>query len=519
MEAWPGLRDFRPDAVLFSFDAHHLSADIQCGFDSTKAKARLETVLTELTGLWDIVKTEFSAAVVQQTVLPVLPDLLGNSEARFSGSASYFIDTLNQSLHEKAEQAGIDLVSVDRASRLEGLDAWHDPGMWHRAKQDISVRAAPLYGDLVMRVLAAARGRSAKVLVLDLDNTLWGGVVGDVGVEGILLGQGTTAGEAYASLQRYVSGLEQRGVILAVCSKNHDTVARQAFMTHPDMTLKISQISSFVANWDDKPKNLCCIAEELNIGLDAVVFVDDSPGERLLVRQTLPMVSVPEIPDDPALVVRCLSRAGYFEATRLTGDDRLRSQQYGSNRARQAAAAVATDIEGYLQSLEMQLKWSYFDSVNLGRAVQLINKTNQFNLTTRRYSEVAAAAVIDDPDAIGLVTRLVDRFGDNGIVGVIIGRRRDDDLHVDTWLMSCRVLGRRVEHATLEVLTWVARSHGIRTLIGEYIPSLKNRMVRDHYLNLGFEPCSPTSTGSMLFRRSVEMPGVGIDHFINVERA
>ena len=512
------LHRFRPDSVLLSFDARHISASIHARVDHAHVAERLDAAIESLAGLWRIVQDELRSTVLQQTVLPVLPDLLGSNESRLPGSAANFVDDVNHRLRDKAASACVDLVSVDRASRLDGLDGWHDAGMWHRAKQDIALGAAPLYGDLVLRVLAAARGGSAKALVLDLDNTVWGGTIADDGIEGILLGQGTAAGEAFTSLQSYASELEARGVLLAVCSKNDDAAARYAFETHPEMVLKHAQIVSFVANWQDKAGNLRRIAEELNIGLDALVFLDDSPAERLLIRQALPMVSVPETPDDPAQVVRCLSRAGYFEATMLTSDDRMRGKLYERNRARTEAAAGATDIEGYLASLDMRLQWSFFDALNLGRSVQLINKTNQFNLTTRRYTQASAAAIIDDPDAIGIALRLIDRFGDNGIIGIVIAHREGSDLNLDTWLMSCRVLGRRVEQATLQILASQARSRGVRSLRGEYIPSPKNGMVRDHYPKLGFEPCGSGDDGSMRYTLDLNAAPAPFNHAITIEQ-
>ncbi len=513
------LHRFRPDCVIFCLDARHVSAGVHARLDRAEVAERLESSIKSLCELWRIVKTRLQATVLQQTVLPVLPNLMGSNEVRLSGSPAHFVDAFNQRLREKADALSVDLVSIDREARLDGLDAWHDVGMWHRAKHDIALGAAPLYGDYVVRTLAAARGASAKALVLDLDNTIWGGTIGDDGVEGIALGQGTSAGEAFAALQTYAGELEQRGVLLAVCSKNDDGVARRGFTTYPEMLLNSSQVSSFVANWDDKATNLRHIAGELNIGLDALVFVDDSPFERLLVRQSLPMVAVPELPDDPALVVHCLSRAGYFEATVCTADDRNRGRQYESNRARHELAASATDMESYLASLEMQLQWSYFGDLNLSRAVQLINKTNQFNLTTRRYTQASAAAIIDDPSAIGITLRLTDRFGDNGIVGIVIARKTGPDLTLDTWLMSCRVLGRRVEQATLQVLCSEAQRLGVRTLIGEYIPSPKNGMVRDHYPKLGFLPHHVNSDGTMHFKLDLEAIPSPVNEFINIERA
>ncbi|ORV38807.1 hypothetical protein AWC00_19255 [Mycobacterium conspicuum] len=252
------------------------------------------------------------------------------------------------------------------------------------------------------------------------------------------------------------------------------------------MVLTRKQVASFVANWDDKVTNLRRVAAELNIGLESLVFVDDNPFERGLVRQELPMVAVPELPEDPALVPRCIADAGYFESLAITPEDRERTQQYFDNRERSELQSGATDMEGYLRSLQMRLQWRNFDKVNLQRTVQLINKTNQFNLTTKRYSEDEVLAVMDDPEAFGIYLRLFDRFGDNGIISIVIGKRVADAVLLDTWLMSCRVLGRQVEQATLNVVSEEARRLGVRRIIGEYHPTPKNSMVKDLYPKLGF---------------------------------
>jgi len=274
------------------------------------------------------------------------------------------------------------------------------------------------------------------------------------------------------------------------------------------MVLKRGDIASFVANWRDKPTNLWAIAEELNIGIDALVFVDDNPFERELVRRELPMVAVPEVSDDPTSYAQTLADAGYFEAVAITDEDRARSGQYQSNRQRDALKASATDLDSYLRGLEMRLLWRRFDRVGLARTVQLINKTNQFNLTTRRYSEADVVAVMQDERAFGAQLRLIDRFGDNGIIAIVIGRLQDDaDLLIDTWLMSCRVLGRQVEPTTLNLVASLAKKLGARRLVGEYIPTSKNGMVRDHYKRLGFSACNENPNPDGATRHILDLAG------------
>jgi FkbH-like protein len=338
----------------------------------------------------------------------------------------------------------------------------------------------------VGRLLATKQGLSYKCLVLDLDNTLWGGVIGDDGLEGIVLGQGSASGEAYVAVQEYAREQARRGIILAVCSKNDDPVAREPFQEHPDMALKISDIACFVANWQDKASNLRQIAERLNIGVDSLVFLDDNPFERALIRQELPIVAVPEVSEDAALYPYALADAGYFESLVVTDEDRERSGQYQGNTKREVLRESSTDMNSYLRSLEMKLIWRRFDQIGLQRTVQLINKTNQFNLMTRHYTDTDVQSIMSDPRAVGLQLRLTDRFGDNGIIGIVIGQLQDNSaMLIDTWLMSCRVLGRQVEQATLNLFAETAKSMGAHSLIGEYKPTPKNRMVDKHYHKLG----------------------------------
>lgn len=493
------LHRFAPDAVLFALDAAHLLRGVDATQDQAGADAALSGITAHLTHCWRLVRTEFSCPVLQQTVLPVFPALLGGNEHRLSGSRYAIVRRLNTELRFLAETEGVDLLTVDDQVAEHGLVTWHDRGLWHRAKQEITPAQAPVYGELVARQLAARLGKSFKCLVLDLDNTIWGGVIGDDGLEGIVLGQGSAVGEAFSDVQVFARELASRGIILAVVSKNDAATARAAFEQHPEMVLKLSDISCFIANWNDKPANLREIARQLNIGLDAIVFLDDNPFERELVRRELPMVAVPEIGDDPAFYPATLAAAGYFESLGLTAEDRGRSRQYQANAERGALAAGATDLPAYLRELKMTLLWRRLHLVALSRIVQLINKTNQFNLTTRRYTDVEIRTLIDDPYSFGLQFRLLDRFGDNGIISVVIGRQdAAGDVVLDTWLMSCRVLGRHVENAMLGVIVEQARAMNANRLLGVYLPTAKNRMVEGHYEKLGFTPLDRHDNGERL---------------------
>ena len=481
------LHAFNPTAVLVALDAYHLTAGVTAAMDATTADAALTEMRDRLREVWRLAGEAFRCPIIQQAALPVHLSLLGNNEHRLPGSRARLLTRLNAAIRDMAEAEGIDVLAVDDRACRDGVGKWHDPALWHRSKQEVSPTAGPLYGDLVARWLAAKQGRSFKCLVLDLDNTVWGGVIGDDGLEGIVLGQGSPLGEAYTAFQEYARELSRRGVILAVCSKNDEANALEPFDKHPDMVLKRADIASFVANWSNKADNIRAIAQELNIGLDALCFIDDNPFERNLVRQELPMVAVPEVSDDPTGYPLALSDGGYFEALSVTDEDRERTSQYQGNKARDALKAAVTDLPSYLRGLEMQLIWRRFDTLGLQRIVQLINKSNQFNLTTRRYTDEDILAVMADSRAFGLQLRLTDRFGDNGIIAIIIGRMQaNQDLYIDTWLMSCRVLGRQVEPTTLNLIAQQAASLGARRLVGEYIPTKKNAMVKEHYARLGF---------------------------------
>jgi FkbH-like protein len=491
------LHAFRPDTVLFAFDAAHLTQGLHAALSAGDADAMLDEVTGRITQCWSLARAAFACPVMQQTVLDVFPSLLGNNEHRLPGSRSRFVARLNETLRALADMHGVDLVALDDAARRDGLAAWHDPALWHRSKQEVTPARAPSYGELVGRLIAARQGRSYKCLVLDLDNTLWGGVIGDDGLDGIVLGQGSPLGEGFVAVQDYAKDLARRGVILAVSSKNDEANALEPFEKHPEMVLRRSDIASFQANWSDKAANIRAIAADLNIGLDSLVFLDDNPFERSFVREQLPMVAVPEVPDDdPSLVPGVLADAGYFESLGITAEDRERTAQYQENRARAELQANAGDMDSYLRALKMRMVWSRFDSVGQNRVVQLINKTNQFNLTTRRHTDTDIAAIMADPQSFGLQIRLLDRFGDNGIIAIVIGRTTaPGTVTIDTWLMSCRVLGRGVERTTLNLVAEQARALGATRLVGAYIPTKKNGMVRDHYSKLGFSVLSQADDG------------------------
>jgi FkbH-like protein len=506
MDPASALHAFKPNVVLFVFDARHALGKPNAALDAAAADRAVEDAADHCRQVWHMARRSFACPIIQQTILPLFPSLLGSNEHRLPGSPQGMAARVNQRIRQFADESGVDILALDTRAAEDGIASWHDPVLWHRAKIEIAPPMAPLYGDLVARIVAAQRGRSHKCLVLDLDNTLWGGVIGDDGMEGIVLGQGSAAGEAFIAFQEYAQRLSERGIILAVCSKNDEKIALTPFASHPDMVLKRSSFASFVANWSDKATNLRAIAAEINIGLDALVFADDNPFERNLVRRELPMVAVPELPEDAAFYAKCIADGGYFESVRMTAEDFSRAGQYQANAERALARQATADLPAYLKSLEMEMRVTPFDSVGQARITQLINKTNQFNLTTRRYAERDVEAAMADKDTVTFQIRLTDKYGDNGMIAVVIAKpsSRPGELMIDTWLMSCRVLGRQVEQATLNLLVDEAQRRGYRAVIGEFRPTEKNGLVRDHYAKLGFEEDGSNDDGSSFWRLPIE---------------
>jgi FkbH-like protein len=487
------------DTVIICLDHRSLGLD-QPRANAAEARAAVAAAIGTINAITAGLADNVSGAIIVSTLVPPVEPLFGSFDAVEAGSVMAMITAFNAELAGLAAAKTVILVDLARIAGWVGLHHWHDAGQWHQAKFAIGPDAVPLAADAIARVLGAIRGTSRKALVLDLDNTLWGGIIGDDGVDGIAIGQGSARGEAFLAIQQMALALRQRGIVLAVCSKNDEDVARVPFRDHPDMVLREEHIAVFVANWGDKATNLRAIAAALNIGLDALVFLDDNPVERAQVRRELPMVAVPEVPADPALYPRALAAAGYFEAITFGDDDRVRADAYRAN-AERAAFAGTSDMAGYLQSLDMVADVRPFDSVNRARIAQLINKSNQFNLTTRRYTEREVAAMEGDAALATLQFRLVDRFGDNGMIAVVILRPADSQtLDIDTWLMSCRVLGRRMEEATLFHIIAAGRRLGATAITGAYLPTAKNRMVADHYGKLGFTLVSAGDDGSSSWR-------------------
>jgi FkbH-like protein len=447
-------------------------------------EAALEAERERWTALWGTVTERSGAKVLHH--LPALPadEPLGHLAARLPGSRRALLHALNAKLGATASDDVI-VVDCERLSAQTGSRTWFDPRYWHLSKQAVSLEALPLLARATAAVIAADAGLSKRCLVLDLDNTLWGGVIGEDGLEGIRLG-GDAEGEAYQRFQEYLRDLASRGIVLAVASKNNEEDARLPFERHPEMRLGLEHIAAFVANWDSKPDNIERLAAQLELGLDSMVFVDDNPVEREAVRRALPDVEVIALPNDPALFVQTVADFSLLEPSRLTREDTSRTAQYRARATVNRERASAPDLASFLRGLEMTAVIEHFDAVSLPRIAQLVAKTNQFNTTTRRHSAEALRAMTIDPQYVGYSLQLSDRLVDHGLVAVAIAVEVDDTLDIETFLMSCRVMGRTVETTLLAQLGAEAVRRSCSRLRGTCIASSRNQPALDLYARHGF---------------------------------
>ncbi len=477
----PTVIDANPNAILLALDYHGYAGLLRRADGDTKGSILYAETIR------DNLRQHYSGTLIFQSV-PCPPDaLFGNLDTRQAHTQLASIQGFNQQLVENVMGSSDILLDVANLAYTIGTQNWFNIVQWNLAKLPFSQEYVPIYADHCARLIGALTGKSHKCLVLDLDNTLWGGIIGDDGMGGIVLGQGSAEGEAFLSVQQLALDLRQRGIVLAVSSKNDEPVARQVFKDHPDMLLREDHIAVFQANWNDKASNLEFIAKSLNIGVDSLVFLDDNPAERAQVRQVLPQVAVPEIGTDSSTYARIVTAAGYFEAIDYLDSDRSRADQYTANAKRADMQLQARDLTSYLASLKMEMSIHQFDQHGRKRIAQLINKSNQFNLTTKRYSEAEIEVMETNSNTLTFQVRLSDTFGDNGVISIIIVKRQDADWHIDTWLMSCRVLGRGVERTVLNELVKSVGEQGGSQLFGRYCPTSRNAMVAEHYKKLGFE--------------------------------
>lgn len=482
----PELRNFKPDVVFIHTTWHNVSEYPGLLEREAEVEERVRREMARFESLWEKIHDELGALIIQNNFdLPRLRPL-GNLEASETYCRVNFLLRLNAEFAAYARKHSRFLINdILYLCAQVGLVAWHEHNYWYNFHMALGPTANVSLARNLAAIIKSAYGKSKKCLVLDLDNTLWGGVIGDDGLQNLLLGRDHPVGEAYLNFQKYVKDLQRRGVILAVCSKNDPENAKEGF-THPDSVLKLEDFATFKANWDSKADNIREIATELNIGLDSLVFVDDNPAERAFVAEQLPEVAVPDVGSDVSRFAEILEQEHYFEAEKVVKEDLSRAAFYMSNAQRSASQPAFSNYGEYLASLDMTAEIGPFLPVYLERITQLINKTNQFNLTTRRYTSAQVEMMSRDSGFVTLYGRLADKFGDNGLVSVLIGRMAQKSLEIDLWLMSCRVLNREMELTMFDALVEECQARGIGEIVGVYMPSKKNRMVAGHYAGLGF---------------------------------
>jgi FkbH-like protein len=491
---------FDPDAVIIL----NASQALRASFMKRKASASefAGEALTKITSVWTAIHTRSKATVIQSTFALPLERYFGNYDLKVPDSLYSVGLALNAGIAEAARQRpGVLLSDIEGVASMVGRGRFFDDRLWDMWKTFCALDYLPQVAQNLADVLMAMRGRGVKCVVLDLDNTLWGGVIGDDGLDGIRL-NAHGEGEAWHRLQLFLRELLRRGILLAVCSKNDEKNALLPFESHSEMVLRRDDISVFIANWSDKAENISKIREILNIGFDSMVFLDDNPFERNMVRDLIPGIIVPELPEDASDYVRFLVELNLFETSTFSGEDLRRTEMYKQEVERRAAAASYASVEEFLRSLDMRIIVSRFDSFHLPRITQLIQRSNQFNLTTQRRSELECDRLMHDASALPLYVKLSDRLGDHGIISVVILKIVGSELHITDWLMSCRVLSRGVEQYVMNEVLSFASERALTWVIGHYIPTPKNGMVRDFFKPFGFTRISDEN-GETYWRISV----------------
>lgn len=507
------LYELEPDVVVLCPDYRAIGVMVS----TESPEQALHEYVQRWQLVWEAIRRQSSSSIVQIGFAIPAFDEFGHLGGGIAGSKSRLLRDLNCALAREARQRDIGFVDTDAIAAQFGKAAWFDDRNWYWAKIALSSRALPALARHSAAVLAARAGLSRRCLVLDLDNTLWGGIIGDDGLTGIRLGGGPD-GEAYQEFQRNLKALADCGIILAVCSKNDLNIAKEPFLHHPEMVLKLEDIAVFEATWEAKSTVIQRIAELLDLGLSSLAFVDDNPYEREQVRMALPEVDVVDLPDDPSGYSAALAAYPYLQLPSFTAEDRDRGRQYRARSAARELQEESATLDEYQAQLNMVATLSPVSSIILDRAVQLINKTNQFNLTTRRRNREELVQLLARTDTEIFVARLCDCFADHGIVALAIGIQDQKLLEIDTLIMSCRVIGRDLERVVVNELIERARRLGCTEVRGWYSPTERNTLVADLYSRLGFELVDSQASGAKLWRRPVEAMDEPVD-FIRVERA
>ncbi len=498
----PKLVEFAPEILYIHTSSRNITEWPQVADSEEIINQKLEAEFQKYVGLWEHLEEKYHCPIIQNNFELPFYRLLGNQDACFSQGKVNFVSRLNLKFYEYArEHQNFYIHDIHYEAASYGLERWSAPFYWHMYKYAMCVPAIPYTAYNVALIIKSLLGKNKKVLALDLDNTLWGGVIGDDGAENIEIGQETSLGQTYSEFQKYLKELKQIGVLLTVVSKNNEDTAKTGF-GREDSVLSLEDFTVFMANWEPKDRNLVLSAEELNLLPEAFVFVDDNPAEREIVRQGVPGAAVPEI-GEAEQYLQILDKAGYFEVTELSADDQNRSEMYRANAERNRAKAQFADYKEYLLSLEMKGTIRPFEADYMARIAQLSNKSNQFNLTTKRYTQTEIEAIADSGHYITLYGKLEDKFGDNGVVSVIIGEIKEKELHLDLWLMSCRVLKRDMEYAMMDELVEVSKKQGISDIFGYYYPTPKNAMVADFFALQGFQKIREDEKGNTEWKFSI----------------
>jgi len=480
------LYEFAPNAVLIQMCTEKLY-EAFCAAPLNRRGSFAEDTYAHIAQVWERINANTRVTVLQCN-FPLMDDgSFGQYGNKTQDSFLFQQRKLNYLLMQGCQEVkNVYVLDLDALQTACGREKFADPKLYYIAKMPISVDVLPAVAKNVVDMVLALRGAVKKCVVLDLDNTLWGGVIGDDGLSGIQIGE-LGLGHAFSDFQAWLKELKNRGMLLAVCSKNNESAAKEPFEKHPEMVLRLEDFSMFVANWEDKASNIRAIQKALNIGMDSLVFLDDNPFERNLVRSLIPEITVPELPEDPALYLQYLRSLGLFETASYSADDSSRTQQYREQAERAVFESSFQSYDAYLEGLGMLAVAAPFDTFHYPRIAQLTQRSNQFNLRTVRYTEAEIEALAQDDSHICLYFMLKDKFGDHGLISVVIlDKQEDSTLFVSEWLMSCRVLKRGMEEFIVNKMLQTAAEHGFRKVVGEYIPTPKNAMVKDLYEKMGF---------------------------------
>ncbi len=515
----PELSEFAPDIIYIYTSSRNIRNFPGVQDTAKQVDELLEEEYQYFENLWKKAEQTYRCPIIQNNFELPFYRLLGNSDCADYHGKCNFISRINQRFYEYAQSHSTFLINdIHYLSACYGLQKWADPFYWHMYKYACAVPAIPELAYNVSNIIKAIYGKNKKALVLDLDNTLWGGVVGDDGAENIEIGQETPMAQLYSEFQAYIKSHKDLGVLLTVNSKNDEENAL-AGLNRPDSVLKPEDFLVIKANWENKDKNIAEIATELNIGTDSLVFVDDNPAERNIVRTYVPGVAVPEV-GDVVEYITCLDRCGYFETIRLSQDDYKRNEMYRANMERKKQLDSFENYEDYLTSLEMKAEIEAFSPVYMSRIAQLTNKSNQFNLTTKRCSLADIETIAKNDNYITLYGKLQDKFGDNGVVSVVFGHvdeKQKTVFHIDLWLMSCRVLKRDMEKAMLDRLVERCSAAGVQRLRGYYYPTAKNAMVKEFYATQGFDRIAADDEGNTVWEYVIELPYEKKNRVIQIE--